>query len=76
MGGLTVIGPSPLQQRRTCISGQTCKLDGILGQDLSSSDRYMVLDTCGQIGLVHRFAQVPVMMVMMTVMVMMMVMVM
>jgi hypothetical protein len=46
-GELTFIGPSPRTQRRTCISGQTCRVDGLLGQDLSSDDAFMVLDTCG-----------------------------
>ena len=34
-------------QDRTCISGQTCSFDGILGQHLSSLDSFAVLDTCG-----------------------------
>jgi hypothetical protein len=46
-GEMTLIGVSPLEQDRTCVSGQTCAFDGILGQDLSLQDRAMILDTCG-----------------------------
>ena len=47
-GSLTLIGIGPLFQDRTCVSGQTCLLDGVLGQYLSSADRVLVADTCGQ----------------------------
>ena len=47
LGELTLIGPAPLWQYRTCVSGQTCKLDGILGQDLEMGDHVATLDTCG-----------------------------
>ena len=56
MGELTMIGVSPLDQGRTCISGQTCSIDGITGHNLSSTDRLMVLDTCGDATAVDRFA--------------------
>ena len=46
-GTLTMIGPSPLTQMRTCVAGQACSLDGIGGQDLSPSASFAVLDTCG-----------------------------
>jgi sugar lactone lactonase YvrE len=46
-GNLTVRGPTPISQDRTCVAGQTCLLDGIEGQDLVSGDRLMILDTCG-----------------------------
>ena len=46
-GQLTLVGPRPLFQDRTCVSGKTCQVDGVEGQDLSSRDRVMVLDTCG-----------------------------
>jgi hypothetical protein len=48
MGSLTLIGTAPLFQDRTCVSGITCSLDGIIGQDLSSSDHLMILETCGE----------------------------
>jgi hypothetical protein len=47
VGNLTVKGPTPLTQDRTCVAGQTCVLDGISGQDLEDGDRIMILDTCG-----------------------------
>jgi hypothetical protein len=33
---LEIIGPAPLWQDRTCISGRTCAVDGILGRHLSA----------------------------------------
>ena len=44
---VTVVGPNPLQQDRTCISGRMCSVEGILGVGLSSGDKAMILDTCG-----------------------------
>ena len=52
-GQLTLMGPAPLQQHRTCVSGQTCRLDGLTGTHLTSGDRMLVLSTCG-----HNEAQV------------------
>ena len=46
-GMLTVVGPSPLEQMRTCVAGQACAFDGIGGQDLGTAARFVVLDTCG-----------------------------
>ena len=40
------------------MSGQTCKFGGVQGQLLNSADKFMVLDTCGDSGLLHRFANV------------------
>ena len=54
MGSLAVLGPTPLTQDRTCITGQTCKLYGIGGLGLPASDRFAVLDTCGEASLVDR----------------------
>eukprot|EP00969_Alexandrium_andersonii_P215298 9509561-Alexandrium_andersonii.AAC.1 len=34
-----VVGAAPLDQHRTCISGQVCELRGLQGWHLSSSDR-------------------------------------
>ena len=53
-GSLTIIGPSPLYQARTCVSGQTCLLDGIVGQDLADGDKLVMLDTCGSASLPRR----------------------
>ena len=46
-GGLSIMAPAPLNQQRTCVSGQSCSLDGITGFFLSSNDAVMALDTCG-----------------------------
>ena len=45
-GTLHIIGPAPYNQRQTCISGQSCKLEvgGITGM---RSSRVLLLDTCG-----------------------------
>ena len=56
-GVFTLKGPAPLEQDRTCVSGQTCKIDGIVGVGLSSLDSMLVLDTCGMDTKVPRFAQ-------------------
>lgn len=47
LGGLAVVGPSPLQQHRTCVSGQTCAVASIEGRYVSEADGFAVLDTCG-----------------------------
>ena len=40
-------GDLPWGQDRTCVSGQTCAVDGLVGKFLSSEDGVAVLDTCG-----------------------------
>ena len=47
LGVLHVVGPSPHAHDRTCISGQTCLLDGIAGWLMSANDRVMILESCG-----------------------------
>ena len=48
MGSLDIVGVSPLFQDRTCVSGQTCEIQGILGHMLlADGDAIVVLDTCG-----------------------------
>ena len=54
LGELTLLGMSPLFQDKTCISGQTCTIHGLLGQDLSDASRVMVLDSCGTAELVPK----------------------
>jgi hypothetical protein len=54
MGRFTLLGPSPLQQHRTCVSGQACVLDGIRGLALSSSDRLWILNTCAITDVIDR----------------------
>ncbi len=48
VGRLYLIGPRPLQQNRTCVSGQTCALKVLTGIAPSVNWKIMVLDTCGQ----------------------------
>ena len=65
LGELTLRGPSSRFHSFTCVSGQTCLLDGIVGQDLGPGDQVMALDTCSssgwvmgseKVGVVGRFA--------------------
>ncbi|CAE8585944.1 unnamed protein product, partial [Polarella glacialis] len=58
-GHLTVIGPIPHAQDRTCVSGQVCNVDGIAGQDLGNGDKFMILDTCGVFAVPPRFSGSP-----------------
>ena len=37
------------RQARTCVSGQRCAFDGVLGLGLVAADSLQVLDSCGQI---------------------------
>ena len=46
-GQFTIIGPSPLLQTWTCISGQACRLDGITGHGTGTSAEFVIMDTCG-----------------------------
>lgn len=47
-GTLTIIGPSPLDQDKTCVAGQTCSVEsGLSGTHLSYTNLFAVLDTCG-----------------------------
>ena len=48
LGHITVLGVSPLQQDRTCISGRVCAVEALVGVGLSELDSYMILGTCGQ----------------------------
>ena len=45
--GLTILGVEVGTHEYTCVSGQTCTLDGIFGYGLTDSDRVMILETCG-----------------------------
>eukprot|EP00438_Fugacium_kawagutii_P024896 Skav220463 [mRNA] locus=scaffold3371:94690:102107:- [translate_table: standard] len=45
-GALTLIGPAPLNQHKTCVAGQPCSFD-MLGTDLMAGDLVNVLETCG-----------------------------
>ena len=46
MGRLTLMGPSPLEQDATCVSGQRCHVEDRFGHLLSAGDRVILLDTC------------------------------
>ena len=46
IGSLTLVGPSPLTQSWTCISGTLCETSFVHGQDLSSNDSIVMLDDC------------------------------
>ena len=45
-GQLSLLGPAA-RQDRTCLSGQTCSVDNIVGIELADTDRVAILDTCG-----------------------------
>ena len=45
-GTFTVRGPV-LHATMTCVSGQPCVMDDMLGQHLMDGDRLLVLDSCG-----------------------------
>lgn len=46
-GNFMLVGPSPLEQHRTCVSGEVCLLSGIHGEALSESNVVVIMDTCG-----------------------------
>ena len=46
-GQFHMLGPSPLQSH-TCISGQTCIVNGVLGMGWEFTDQFLIMDTCGQ----------------------------
>lgn len=47
LGALTLLGPSPLSQHRTCVSGRTCDLSRLRGTGVGAADAIFVLETCG-----------------------------
>jgi hypothetical protein len=57
VGQLLLLGPMPFDQDRTCVSGQTCALEGFLGVGLASADAFMVLDTCANSDVMPRYPQ-------------------
>jgi len=46
-GEISILGPRSLQQDRTCVSGQTCNVEGVLGNLFSANEWFAVLHTCG-----------------------------
>ena len=50
-GDRQIVGPSPLNQDRTCVDGQTCRVTDLLGH-LGSGDRLHAVDGV-------RFVQLP-----------------
>ena len=53
-GTLHLLGPGPLQQDRTCVSGQTCRIGGVQGAGAELGS-FLVQDTCGTLGVLPRF---------------------
>ncbi|CAK9087975.1 unnamed protein product [Durusdinium trenchii] len=49
-GSLTVVGPAPKEQHRTCIGGQQCVIEGFVVESPTTTDLAMVLQTCGSVG--------------------------
>ena len=47
VGGFELIGPFKMTPGRTCIAGQTCLVDGVLGNGLADTDSIALLETCG-----------------------------
>ena len=45
-GEVHLVGPM-LGQARTCIAGQLCRIEGLIGYGLTASDRLLVMSTCG-----------------------------
>ena len=48
LGRLTLLGPGPLYQHRTCVSGRSCALDGISGEG-AANGHIWALETCGNV---------------------------
>lgn len=46
VGAMALMGPAPLSQRFTCVSGRPCELTGIEGLGLDANDTLVVLSTC------------------------------
>lgn len=54
-GSLTILGPSPMSQVATCISGQSCRVDGMTGLGWTAMDLVAVMDTCGVASAIPRW---------------------
>ena len=48
LGELSLIGPSSMEQHRTCVAGQPCVVSNILGYLQQTGDKIMILDECGK----------------------------
>ena len=55
-GSLTLIGPAPLNQHKTCVAGQPCSLEPLLGTNLQNNDLVHILQTCGNYVNVSQFS--------------------
>ena len=53
VGEVIVVGPHRFTER-TCVAGQTCRVDALTGQHLRADDVWVVLDTCGAEAIVPR----------------------
>jgi hypothetical protein len=53
-----MIGPSPLTQARTCLSGEKCVVQDYVGFGLQNEDNLMILKNCGDpLALINHFPQ-------------------
>ena len=58
VGALSLVGPSPLEQDRTCVAGQTCNFEGFSSFGESGMGTIWILSTCGSEGVqVERLPQ-------------------
>ena len=69
-GSVSIVGPSPLEQHRTCVSGLSCEIQGVQGlylnqerlpniSSIENFDRMLILDTCGVAGVAHVTQKLP-----------------
>ena len=54
-GDMTLVGPAPLNQHKTCVAGQPCELKPLTGIFLQNNDLVHVLETCGSYVNVSKF---------------------
>ena len=55
-GQLYIVGPAPLTQSKTCLSGEYCNVTDYSGYGLNDGDRLMISSQCGDAsGVVPRF---------------------
>ena len=69
-GSVDIVGPAPLEQHRTCVSGLSCEIQGVQGlylnqerlsniSSIQNFDRMLILDTCGSAGVAHVTQKLP-----------------
>ena len=50
---MQIIGPAPLEQAHTCVSGRTCTIERLSGHSIHSGFSIAVMDTCGVVSSAH-----------------------